>query len=48
VDVGKIARYAWLDPKMLRPISHRAVAQQEALTLICARNLIALLIETLL
>ena len=40
VDVEKIARYARLDPEILRPISHRTVAQQEALTLIRARNLI--------
>src|SRR5271154_5596389 len=29
-----------LDPKILRPIAHRTVAQQEALTVIRARNLI--------
>jgi transposase len=40
VDAEKLARYARLDPKILRPISHRTVAQQEALTLIRARNLI--------
>ncbi len=40
VDAEKIARYARLDPKILRPISLRTVAQQEALTLIRARNLI--------
>src|SRR6202011_4517449 len=40
VDAEKIARYARLDPKILRPISYRTVAQQEALTLIRARNLI--------
>jgi transposase len=40
VDAEKIARYARLDPRILRPISHRTVAQQEALTLIRARNLI--------
>ena len=40
VDAEKIARYARLDPKILRPIAHRTVAQQEALTLIRARNLI--------
>jgi transposase len=40
VDAEKIARYARLDPEILRPISHRMVAQQEALTLIRARNLI--------
>ena len=27
VDAEKIARYARLDPKILRPISHRTVAQ---------------------
>jgi hypothetical protein len=32
VDAEKIARYARLDPEILRPISHRTVAQQEALT----------------
>src|SRR6267378_3885603 len=40
VDAEKLARYARLDPKILRPIAHRPVAQQEALTLIRARNLI--------
>jgi len=40
VDAEKIARYARLDPEILRPICHRTVAQQEALTLIRARNLI--------
>src|SRR5450755_3228763 len=40
VDAEKLARYARLDPKILRPITHRTVAQQEALTLIRARNLI--------
>ena len=39
VDAEKIARYARLDPKILRPISHRTVAQQEAPTLIRVRNL---------
>ena len=38
VDAEKLARYARLDPKILRPIAHRTVAQQEALTLIRARN----------
>jgi transposase len=33
----KLARFARLDPEILRPISHRTVAQQEALTLIGAR-----------
>ena len=40
MDAEKLARYARLDPKILRPIAHRTVAQQEALTLIRARNLI--------
>jgi transposase len=40
VDAEKLARYARLDPKILRPITHRTVAQQETLTLIRARNLI--------
>jgi hypothetical protein len=40
VDAEKHARYARLDPKILRPISHRSVVQQEALTLIRARNLV--------
>ena len=40
VDAEKVARYARLDPKILRLIAHRTVAQQEALTPICARNLI--------
>jgi transposase len=39
VDAEKLARYARLDPKILRPIAHRTVAQQEALTSIRARNL---------
>jgi transposase len=39
-DAEKLARYARADPKILRPVSHRTVAQQEALTLIRARNLI--------
>ena len=40
VDAEKLARFARLDPKILRPIAHRTVAQQEALTLIRTRNLI--------
>lgn len=39
VDAEKLARYARLDPDILRPISHRTVEQQEALTLIRARDL---------
>jgi Transposase len=37
VDAEKLARFARLDPKILRPIGHRTVRQQEALTLIRAR-----------
>src|ERR1700743_3326081 len=36
-DAEKLARFARLDPEILRPISHRTVEQQEALTLIRAR-----------
>ena len=39
VDAEKLARYARLDPNILRPIAHRTVEQQEALTLIRARDL---------
>src|SRR5271169_1410415 len=39
VDAEKLARYARLDPETLRPISHRTVEQQEALTLVRARDL---------
>jgi transposase len=39
-DAEKLARYARLDPKILRPIAHRTVEQQEALTLIRARDLL--------
>lgn len=37
VDAEKLARYARLDPEVLRPITHRSVAMQETLTLIRAR-----------
>src|ERR1700743_1657559 len=40
-DAEKLARFARLDPEILRPISHRTVEQQEALTLIRARELLA-------
>ena len=40
VDAEKLARYARLDPQILRPISHRTVEQQQALTLIRARELL--------
>jgi transposase len=39
-DAEKLARYARLDPNILRPIAHRTVEQQEALTLIRARDLL--------
>ena len=32
VDAEKLARYARLDPEILRPITHRTVEQQQALT----------------
>src|ERR1700733_3808742 len=40
VDAEKIARYARVDPEILRPIAHRTVAQQETLTLIRARDVL--------
>jgi transposase len=40
VDAEKIARYARLDPEILRPIAHRTVVQQETLTLIRARDVL--------
>jgi transposase len=40
VDAEKLARYVRLDPEILRPICHRTVEQQEALTLIRARELL--------
>jgi transposase len=40
VDAEKLARYARLDPKILRPIAHRTVAQQKTLTLIRARDVL--------
>ncbi len=40
VDAEKLARYARLDPNILRPIAHRNFVQQEALTLIRARALL--------
>ena len=39
VDAEKLARFARLDPQILRPILNRTVQQQEALTLIRARDL---------
>ena len=40
VDAEKLARFARLDPKILRPIAHRTLQQQQALTLIRARDLL--------
>jgi transposase len=40
VIVANLARYARLDPEILRPIAHRTVEPQEALTLIRARDLL--------
>jgi transposase len=40
VDAEKIARYARVDPEILRPIAHRTVAQQETLTLIRGRDVL--------
>jgi transposase len=40
VDAEKLASFARLDPEILRPICAPDVPQQEALTLICARDLI--------
>lgn len=40
VGAEKLARYARPDPNILRPIAHRTVAQQQALTLIRARALL--------
>jgi transposase len=39
-DAEKLARYARLDPKILRPITHRTVEQQQALTVIRARDVL--------
>jgi transposase len=36
IDHENLARFARLDPKILGPITHRTIAQQEALTLIRA------------
>jgi transposase len=40
VDAEKLARYARLDPEILRPIAHRTVQQLKAFALIRARDLI--------
>jgi transposase len=39
VDAEKLARFARLDPKILRPITHRTLQQQQSLTLIRTRDL---------
>jgi transposase len=39
-DAEKLARYARLDPRILRPITHRTVEQQQALTMIRARDVL--------
>jgi hypothetical protein len=41
VDAEKLARYARLDPNILRPIAHRTVAQKEALTM-CLEDILRL------
>ena len=40
VDAEKLARYAGLDPSILRPISHRSVAMQQDLTVVRARDVL--------
>lgn len=40
VDAEKLARYARLDPRILRPITHRSVAAQQALTLVRAHDVL--------
>jgi transposase len=40
VDAEKLARYARLDPNVLRPITHRTIALQESLTVIRARDVL--------
>ena len=40
VDAEKLARYARLDPKILRPIAHRSVETQQALTMVRARDVL--------
>jgi transposase len=40
VDAEKLARYARLDPQILRPIAHRTVEQQQTLTMIRARDVL--------
>jgi transposase len=40
VDAEKLARFARIDPNILRPITHRSVALQESLTIIRARDVL--------
>ena len=40
VDAEKLARYARLDPKILRPITHRSVEAQQALMMVRARDVL--------
>jgi transposase len=40
VDAEKLARYARLDPSILRPITHRSVAMQQDLTVVRARDVL--------
>lgn len=40
VDAEKLARYARLDPNILRPITHRSVKAQQELTVIRARDVL--------
>ena len=39
-DAEKLARYARLDPGVLRPISHRSIAMHQSLTIIRARDVL--------
>jgi transposase len=40
VDAEKLARYARVDPSILRPISHRSVSMQQDLTVVRAREVL--------
>jgi transposase len=40
VDAEKLARYARLDPRILRPITHRSVEAQQELTVVRARDVL--------
>lgn len=41
VDAEKLARYARLDPRILRPITHRSVEAQQELTVVRARDVLS-------